>query len=158
MVRLSPAAALAVAVLSVAALAGCTSSPPAPKPTASASTSTSTPSPTPSTAPTMVPNGTAEQQKPFFDLVNSTLISANGSVNGRDIIDNLVASGFAKADMQVTPDKTAIGGTVDSILFSVKIGGECLLGQRNGSVYVSSVQKTLADGTCLIGKTRPIDW
>ena len=156
MVRLSPVAALAVAVLSVAALAGCTSSPPAPKPTTSATTSA--PSPTPSAAPTMVPNGTAEQQKPFFDLVNSTLISANGSANGRDIIDNLVASGFAKADMQVTPDKTAIGGTVDSILFSVKIGGECLLGQRYGAAYVSSVQKTLADGTCLIGKTRPIDW
>ena len=156
MVRLSPVTALAVAVLSVAALAGCTSSPPAPKPTTSATTSA--PSPTPSAAPTMVPNGTAEQQKPFFDLVNSTLISANGSANGRDIIDNLVASGFAKADMQVTPDKTAIGGTVDSILFSVKIGGECLLGQRNGAAYVSSVQKTLADGTCLIGKTRPIDW
>jgi len=148
--------ALAAAVLSVAGLAGCTSSTPTPKPTTS--TRTSTPSPTPSVAPTMVPNGTAEQEKPFFDSVNATLIAANGSANGREIIDNLVAAGFAKADMQVTPDKTAIGGTVDSILFSVKIGGECLLGQRSGAGYTSSVQKALADGTCLIGKTRPIDW
>ncbi|MET0805945.1 MAG: hypothetical protein ABWX98_02435 [Lacisediminihabitans sp.] len=148
--------ALGVGVLAVSALAGCTSSPPTPKPTTSAVTST--PSPTPSVAPTMVPNGTAEQEKPFFDLVNAKLIGANGSANGRDIVDNLVASGFAKADMQVTPDKTAIGGTVDSILFSVKIGGECLLGQRSGAGYASSVQKALADGTCLVGKTRPIDW
>jgi len=148
--------ALGVSMLAVGVLAGCTSSPPAPKPTVSAATST--PSPTPSVAPTLVPNGTAEQEKPYFDLVNAKVIAANGAANGRDLIDNLVAAGFAKADMQVTPDKTAIGGTVDSILFSVKIGGECLLGQRNGTGYASSVQKALADGTCLVGKTRPIDW
>src|SRR6188768_3424529 len=98
--------ALGVSMLAVGVLAGCTSSPPAPKPTVSAATST--PSPTPSVAPTLVPNGTAEQEKPYFDLVNAKVIAANGAANGRDLIDNLVAAGFAKADMQVTPDKTAI--------------------------------------------------
>ncbi|MBK4346050.1 DUF6993 domain-containing protein [Lacisediminihabitans changchengi] len=106
----------------------------------------------------MVANGTAEQEKPFFDQVNGKLFASNGSANGRDIIDNLVASGFVKADMQVTPDKTSIGGNADSILFSVKIGDSCLLGQHGGAGYESSVQKALANGTCLIGKTRPIDW
>lgn len=86
------------------------------------------------------------------------LFTANGSAKGRDIIDNLVAAGFDKAAMQVTPDKTAINGQVDSILFSVKLGAQCLLGQHGGGGYTSSVQAALVSGGCLIGKTRPIDW
>jgi hypothetical protein len=152
-----PTVAIAAAALATLALAGCTSAPAPSKPSASAA-ATGTPAPTPTPSATMVPNGTAEQQKPFFDLVNAKLIAANGSANGRDLIDNLVASGFTKGDMQVTADKTSIGGNADSILFSVKIGDECLLGQRSGSGYTSSVQKALASGACLIGKTRTIDW
>ena len=113
----------------------------------------------PSTAtPTLVAGGSATQNKAFFDHVNSTLFAANASAHGRAIIDNLVAAGFNKATMQVTPDKTSINGTVDSILFSVRLGDECLLGQRGGDGYSSAVQATLKDGGCLIGKTRPITW
>jgi hypothetical protein len=61
---------------------------------------------------------------------------------------------------QYFPDGTAKANKpyFDSVLFSVRIGTECLLGQLSGSQYTSSVQAALTSGTCLVGKTRPIDW
>jgi pectin methylesterase-like acyl-CoA thioesterase len=154
---------VAVVLVTAASLVGCSQSPSGDKPTASpsasAATPTASPTPTASATPTasFVPNGSAKDNKPFFDKVNAALFAANSSANGRDIIDNLVKSGFDKSAMQVTPDTTSIGGRVDAILFSVRIGKFCLLGQH-GSAYNSAVEAALANGTCLVGKTRPIDW
>ena len=153
--RCAALAAVAIAL----ALSGC--APTAPKPTATPTASaapTSSASATPSAAPTLVASGTAEQNLAFFDLVNQRLFASNGGANGRTIIDNLVASGFTKADMQVTPDKTSINGTVDSILFSVRFGNDCLIGQHGGGGYSSTVQAALAGGTCIVGRTRAINW
>lgn len=134
------------------------SSPATPNPTAAASSS-ATPDPSASTAPVLRSGGTANDNKEYFDLVNNRLFAANGSADGRAIIDNLVAAGFVKKDMQVTPDKDAIGRATDSILFSVKIGDSCLLGQHGGAGYSSVVAPALTSGgACLIGLTRSIDW
>jgi hypothetical protein len=155
---------LAVAVGLVVVLAGCVPSAPQPHPTLSTSASASadasaSPTPTVAADPVYEPNGTAQDNKPYFDLVNNRFFAANGSALGRPIIDNLVAAGFDKANMQVTPDKTSIGGGVDSILFAVKIGDSCLLGQHGGGGYTSSVAAALTTGgPCLIGTTRPINW
>jgi hypothetical protein len=153
--------AASAALLAALVLAGCTPTAPAASPSTSGSGSASasaSPRPRPTVAPTFVTGGTAEVNHAYFDFVNTKLFTANGSANGRDIVDSLVAAGFDKAAMQVTPDKTAINGQVDSILFSVKLGAECLLGQHGGGGYSSAVQAALASGGCLIGKTRPIDW
>ncbi|CAN5147206.1 hypothetical protein BH09ACT1_BH09ACT1_18240 [soil metagenome] len=156
--RLFAAALLALGA--VAVLSACTGSPDV-KPSASASTSAtpkSSVSATPDAGPALDPTGSAEANKAFFDSVNRAQIAANPGSQGRDFIDSLVVAGFSKADMQVTPDKTSIGRQVDSILFSVKIGTSCLLGQNGGGGYTSSVAPALASGACLIGKTRTIDW
>jgi hypothetical protein len=147
-----------------AALAGCSSA--APVPSAVAPSATAPPSATaspgrtaaPAPAPSYRPDGTAQANKAWFDAVNTKLFAANAGANGRAIIDSLVSAGFDKAAMQVTPDKTSINGGVDSILFSVKIGDSCLLGQHGGGGYSSAVEKALGSGLCLIGKTRTIDW
>lgn len=150
-----PIAALAMALL----LAGCTSATPAIHPSASVSASASpAAAPTPAPTPSFIAGGTAAANKAYFDQVNRRLFAANGSANGRTIIDSLVAAGFDKAGMQVTPDKTSINGSVDSILFSVKIGDMCLLGQQGGGGYSSAVEAALNSGVCLIGKTRDINW
>jgi len=150
------------AVVLSAALAGCVQAAPSPrsKPAAAATaTSTASATPTSTAAPTFKNNGSAADNKSYFDLVNSRLFTANGSANGRTIIDNLVVAGFIKKNMQVTPDQDAIGHAADSILFSVKIGSSCLLGQHGGAGYSSSVAPALTSGSaCLIGKTRTIDW
>ncbi len=96
--------------------------------------------------------------KPYFDSVIDALLAQNSAPGGRRTIDALVAAGFDKANMQLTPDTTTLGRNADSVLFSVRIGAQCLLGQFSGSQYTSSVQAALTNGTCLVGKTRSINW
>ncbi len=148
-----------VALLAGVSLSGCTAAVQAPltRPSATESPTVPSSSATPVT-PSFVPHGTAAANRAWFDAVNARLFAANAAANGRSIIDSLVSAGFDKAAMQVTPDSTAIKGQVDSILFSVKIGDSCLLGQYGGIGYSSAVEPALASGLCLIGKTRVIDW
>ncbi|MHC5795763.1 DUF6993 domain-containing protein [Lacisediminihabitans sp. FW035] len=140
------------------ALAGCTSATPTPSATSTSSSASPSRTATPAPAPSYRPDGTAQANKAWFDSVNTKFFAANSGANGRAIIDSLVSAGFDKAAMQVTPDRTSINGGVDSILFSVKIGDSCLLGQHGGGGYSSAVEKALTSGLCIIGKTRPIDW
>lgn len=146
-------------VVSAVLLAGCVPRSPDPSHTPVA-TAVAEPSVSPSATPVpvFVAGGTAQANKSYFDSINSALIAADNSVTGKAIIDSLVAAGFDKASMQLTPDKTSINANADSVLFSVKIGDSCLLGQHSGAEYVSSVQKALQSGACLVGQTRPIDW
>jgi hypothetical protein len=127
----------------------------------------STPSPTPTLSPSATPDapppgfqqgGSAAANQPYWDQVNTDFYAAHGMSDGKSIIDNLVALGFDKASMQVTPDRTAIDLPVDSIYFSVQLGDECLLGQFTPGAYHGGIGKALSTGGCLVGLTRPIDW
>lgn len=130
-----------------------------PVPTPSESSPTPTPTSTSiTTKPVLHPDGSAAANKQFFDLVNKEFNAAHGMSDGRSIIDNLVANGFVKTDMEVTFDTTALDIPVDSIVFSVRIKGECLIGQFSGAGYSGIQAPLLGTGTCLIGTTRPIDW
>jgi hypothetical protein len=123
-------------------------------PTASAS-----PKPVVDDTPRFLPGGTALANHAYFDYVNEQLFAKNARPGGKAIIDNLVAAGFDKSMMQVTPDKTAVLGLeADSIEFSVRAFDDCLIGQISGHGYHSVVGPVLAEGVCLAGKTRPINW
>lgn len=123
---------------------------PMPVPTPSASAS-------PSAAP--VEDNSATGKRELFDSTNeATVTAAGGAPKGRDFIDALVAAGFDKAAMQLTPDKTAIGLVADNIQFAVAIGDECLIGQFGNVGYHSAILPVIATSGCLIGNTRPIDW
>ena len=153
----------AYAVVACFALAGCGAAAPGTAPTneppgpSSSSSAAPTPSSTPA-EPRLVPAGTARQNLAYFNQVNTALLGAQASAGGRAIIDNLVAAGFDKSAMQVTPDKTVYGHPADSIQFSVLLGDECLIGQTSGGSYGSVVAPVLGTGQCLIGKTRQITW
>ena len=153
------AAGAGCALLVSLALAACTPEP-SPNPTPSSSTSeTPKPSESPAPDPELVPAGDAADNLPYFDLVNEKQIDASGGApDGRAFIDSLVAAGFDKTRMEVTPDTTSIGGTADSIEFSAQIGGECLIGQLGPAGYASVAAPLLSTGRCLIGQTRAIDW
>ena len=144
-----------LAGVTVAVLTGCVPSAAtpttAPKPTSSASS-------TPEPAPAINLNGTANQNRAYFDVVNEKFIAAGGDLSGRPFIDNLVKAGFPKVDMEVTPDRTAVNLAADNIEFSIRFGTTCLIGQYGNTGYSSTVQKLLSTSRCLVGTTRTIDW
>jgi hypothetical protein len=161
--QLLQTALASVAFVLAVTLSACGPTPHA-SPTHSTATVSPTPTPTPTAtapaAPALIPGGTATQNLPYFDKVNQATIAANAGAQGRDFIDALVAAGFAKSDMQLTPDTTTIGLKANSIQFSVQLGDTCLIGQYGADAggYQSMTSATLATGGCLIGQTRPIDW
>ncbi len=131
---------------------------PVPLPTSSPH-NTNAPSNEPDPDPTLLPGGTALANRAYFDFVNKRLLAVNSNPAGEAIIDNLVAAGFDKTAMQVTPDTTAVlNGPADSIEFSVRTIEDCLIGQFAGGTYRSLIGPVLSDGGCLVGRTRPIDW
>ena len=104
------------------------------------------------------PNGSAAANQQYFDYINRTLAINQGMSSGRVIVDTLVAAGFTKTDMEVTDDTTAINIPVDAIQVAVRFKGECLIGQFSPAGYTGILAPMLGTGTCLIGKTIPIDW
>lgn len=150
----------AVLAIGAFALAGCSSSPGPVASSATAAVSASTtPSPAPA-APALVPDGTAAENLPYFTEIMNAVWASDQSVQGRAFIDALVAAGFPRADMEVTNDRTTVDNPADSIQFSVRWDGECLVGQVGPSTPepTAVVLPEVPGGTCLIGQTRPIDW
>lgn len=154
----------ALIVLGATTLVACTGTPPESPPSETASTPpapsssvSAEPEPEPEPDPVLEPEGSAEDNLPYFNFVNSKLLE-NGNPGGRAIIDNLVSAGFDKSAMEVTADRTPRGVAVDSLQFSVLLGDECLIGQAGAGGYTAILAPALHIGTCLIGKTRAIDW
>ncbi|MGI0522505.1 hypothetical protein ABY45_18250 [Microbacterium maritypicum] len=159
---LSPARAAGVLAATAAAallLSGCTPTP-APSPSPSVSASPGAESTTPA-APVLVPDGTAEENLPVFTATAEGIWATDQRALGRAYIDALITAGFDREAMQVTQDQTTVGNPAESLQFSVRWGDdECLVGQVGPSTgqVVTAVLPQLAEGRCLIGATRPIDW
>jgi hypothetical protein len=145
------------ALAAVLALSACSTAPDASAPTGSATPRASA-SPSATPAPELDTAGDAAANLDYFDAVNRALLAANPQPNGKQIVDNLVASGFVKTDMEVTPDVTVGKEAAESIQFSVRINGSCLIGQTGASGYNAIAAPLLGTGKCLIGTTRAIDW
>lgn len=146
----------AAAALLAAALTGCAPSSPEPAPSAPSAS----PTPTTPSGPTLEPDGDAADNLPLFAAVTASVWGTEERESGRAYVDALIAAGFDRAAMQVTPDQTTVGNPADSIQFSVRWGDECLVGQVGPATGepVTAVVPALAEGTCLVGETRPIDW
>ncbi len=110
--------------------------------------------------PVLKPELGAEQNLAYFDFVNRRTLAVNPQADGKAFIDGLVAAGFTKADLQVTVDRTSANLPADSIQFSVRLNGSCLIGQngKGSGGYHSIATALLATGNCLIGNTRSINW
>lgn len=137
----------------VLGVAGCTATP-APTPTPSAS---ATKQPTPTPTVTLSP---AQEREADFEEVVLAVWATDARFQGRAYIDALVAEGFDRGAMQLTPDETSIGLQADSVLFAVRLDEECLVGQVGPAIGdpVVAILPALATGGCLVGQTRPIDW
>jgi len=97
----------------------------------------------------------------MFTAITDEVWASEERASGRAYIDALIAAGFDRTAMQVTQDLTTVGNPVESLQFSVRWGeDECLIGQVGPSTgqVVTAVMPQLAEGRCLVGTTRPIDW
>ena len=152
------AASLVAVAAALLALAACG---PSPDPSASSSAGPSSAEPTATAEATLVPDGTADDNLPVFRHSAEAVWASEQRGSGRAYIDALVAAGFDRADMQVTQDLSTVGNAAESLQFSVRWGeDECLVGQVGPSTgqVVTAVMPQLAEGRCLVGATRPIDW
>ena len=150
-------AALAVLLL---LLTGCvppgTSAGKTPSPSSAASTAPEAAAP-----PALHPDGTAEENLPFFRSVVQQVWAGEQRGSSRAYVDALVGAGFNRADMQVTKDVSTVDNPAESMQVSVRWGAaQCLIGQVGPSTGepVATVMSQLAGGRCLIGETLPIDW
>jgi hypothetical protein len=158
-----------VAIATALSLAACSNPLPAETPARSSAPTVSpsasplgsaSPTPTEPGEPALLPEGTAEDNLPLFSAVTAAVWASPDQVSGRAYVDALVAAGFDKAAMQLTPDQSTVGNPAEAIQFSVHWDDACLVGQVGPATGapVTVVVPALADGTCLIGSTRPIDW
>ncbi|MGV9768212.1 DUF6993 domain-containing protein [Microbacterium sp. NPDC003461] len=154
--------AAVVLVSGALTLAACAPEPePAPTATTSPAPGTAAPTAPPEADPVLVLDGSAEDNLPLFARIVDEVWQSERRAEGRAYIDALAAAGFDTSAMQVTRDESTVGNPAESILFSVRWGDECLVGQVGPETGepVASVQEALgADRVCLLGETRPIDW
>ena len=92
------------------------------------------------------------------DRTVTELLAQEAAPGGRGVVDALVAAGFDKASLQVTPDTTYTGREADSVQFSALWGESCLVGQVAAGTYAAQTAPVLGTGACLVGTTRAVDW
>lgn len=161
--RVRPALALAAPVVAIAlGLAGCSASierTPTPTPTPTITTPpTIAPGAEvlPAAAPVLHPNGTAQQNKLFWDATIEFYWQRFGLGSTQTMIDHLVGSGFDLSTIEITYDYTAIGLGVDSIEVSARFGDECLLAVVRPERYATVLLPVLGTGLCLVGDQVPL--
>ncbi|RNE59128.1 DUF6993 domain-containing protein [Cryobacterium tepidiphilum] len=150
-----PAALTIVALASVGCLAGCTAAEGGAHDPGSPAPSSPVATPTPTPIPSLDPSLSAEQNLAFFDMTVKAVLAKDPSASGAALVDALVVAGFDRGDMEVTPDRTTADLEADSIQFSVRFNGECIVGQRGpeDKGYHSMVAPLLGTGRCLLGSS-----
>jgi hypothetical protein len=108
----------------------------------------------------LAPGLSASENLDYFDYVSRGVLRTDKAAGGRAFVDALIAGGFDKKEMEVTFDRTQADLAADSIQFSVRVNGDCLIGQNGPATdgYHSMVADVLGSGACLVGSTRQIDW
>lgn len=148
--------AMLVSLVSAGFLAGCTSANADQadlRPPAHSAAPTATPTPTP--IPSLDPSRSAEENLAYFDVTVKRVLAQDPTSSGTAVIDALVAAGFSRSDMEVTPDRTAADLEADSVQFAVRFNGKCLIGQRGPGAngYHSMVAPLLGSDRCLLAPT-----
>ena len=156
--RTAVCAGAAIATILIA-VGGCTAVTPEPLATRTAATATPAPTPTatPTADPTLVEGGTAGQNRPYLEFVITRELLNTPQPSSLFLVDTLVAAGFDRVALQVTEDTTRVGDPADSILFSVLINEQCLLGQVAQGAVTTELADVLGTGRCLVGRTLSLD-
>lgn len=148
-------ASVAILAAATLALSGCTSI--APERTVRDENFQAPPQP-----PQFYPEGTAEQNLPYFTEVMRVFSVGGEPVEGVSVVNAVAGAGFDKAVMQVSHDRSKTDLVADHIMVSVLMGSDCLLGQviTADRTFFTAVERAVGpeQNICLIGNTRVIDW
>lgn len=135
------------------------SSAPSPTPTPTASSATAS-------APAAVSLARFDPSAPDaanLDLFKRTLdkaaqTTAASSVEAKTLTDALAAAGFNPAAMERSVDKTSADLQAPTLVVSVRLGAQCLLGQfvRSDASVSTEVAAPIQTGACLIGRQSPV--
>lgn len=116
----------------------------------------------PKVAPKFVPDGTAEQNLPFFTETIRKYAAGDQPIKGQPVAQAVIDAGFDPAMMQFSFDQSKTGLTADNIFISVRVGADCLIGQlvTADRSFVAKDEPAIGPNgdICLIGITRSVDW
>lgn len=130
--------------------------------------SASSPSPTPSasTTPTAVslarfdPSAPASANLELFKraLDKAAQSTPASSVEGKTLTDALAGVGFSGAAMQQSADRTSANLQAPTLMVSVRVGAQCLVGQfvRSDASVSTEIAAPIQTGACLIGRQAPV--
>ncbi|MCH6471820.1 DUF6993 domain-containing protein [Sinomonas terrae] len=138
---------------------------PAPKASAPAS-SVPSPSPTPSaSAPPAAalarfdPSATGAANLDLFKrtLEKAAQSTAASSVEAKTLTTALTGVGFNAAAMQQSADQTSANLQAPTLVVSVRLGAQCLVGQfvRSDASISTEIAAPIQTGACLIGRQSP---
>lgn len=118
--------------------------------------------PVPEVAPELVPDGTAEDNLPYFTELIRSYAAGEAPITGEPVAQAVIDGGFDPTMMQFSFDESKTGLVADNIFVSVRIGADCLIGQlvTADRGFVTAVEPAVgpAADICLIGTTRAVDW
>ena len=100
------------------------------------------------------PDGTAEENLPYFQKTLEDFAATETPVKGESVQSALESAGFPREHMQVTQDETPNGVEALSMFVSVRIDTECLVGQvvaEDRTVFAQTMEAIGPDGDqCLV--------
>jgi len=145
-------------MIAAQALAGCAAAKvqppgsPVPKPTVSR---TAAPDVLPTAAPEVHLDGTAQQNKQYWDWLIQDYVSKVGVGLDAYLSSQLLGAGYDPAMIEMTEDTTPIGSIADAIDAAVRFGDECLLATVRNGGWATAIAPVLSTGKCLVGTTVP---
>lgn len=139
--------------------AGPTAAPSAPPGSGAATSAPAAPAPTASPARSLSrfdPSASAAENLGLFTRVleGAARSASSSSVDAATLTGALAAAGFAPSAMQRSADQTSANLQAPVLTVSVRVGGDCLMGQfvRSDASISTEVAAPVAQGTCLIGR------
>ena len=118
------------------------------------------PTPTGSIAPAQLPafdaaRGARGNMALFGGTIRNQVAKRGWLVPTERVAHALIAAGFSRKGIEISPNYTSLGMKPDSITVAVKLDKECIIGQYGPAFndVAVSVAPVLTSGGCLLGRS-----
>lgn len=124
-----------------------------PQPQESENSQSASAAPTPTADPVFIPEGSAEENLPFFTFIVKQALATEPEIDSAALAQKVAEAGFPAEGIQFSYSSTAVGLKSDTADVASNFAGACLIAQY-GPVQPEPhivVMPALAQGGCLIG-------